>query len=563
MVNSIKPLLLIVSLFSILINMPHLSSGENNLNLPEPIIEIEIFNDPHQLPFDSILNLPSNQFKVYRGENLYRNNVYWLRVAINNSKASSSNYFIHFNSLISNVSLFQQHENGTYPEKKGGSLVPERERAVRGFLKDKVPFSVPNNIDKPIIYIRIYTELERVFNLQNIEVLSVEQYNKKIQHLYLLQFFFLGIVSILVVFNLTLFLLTRDRLYLFYFIYVFTTALFFIYYYQLSEKYIFYNYPKADLLLFTTITLVQAIYLWFFIELIKNENIPKWRAIIKKYAILISILCVVIFVIAVFDYHLGVAANDFFILLNGIFIFTIYFILYKKVSPTVKIILTGSVILVIGGLVSTIIDFSKISASNISYYQMGVFIELVLFTIAINFMYNKERIDKVKALLQNSILEAEKLKKEKEAQTLKEEIDLKNRNLAAKTMIISEKEVLISHVINNLVELSGRTPVQGNNVTELIKSLKLSLHKNNWSELETYFNKIHPRFYTSLKRYYPNLTVNERKLCAFLKLNLSTKEIVAITGKNQNTIDVARSRLRKKMGLKSNENLCAVIAGID
>jgi len=62
---------------------------------------------------------------------------------------------------------------------------------------------------------------------------------------------------------------------------------------------------------------------------------------------------------------------------------------------------------------------------------------------------------------------------------------------------------------------------------------------------------------------YPDITRNEKMLCGFLKLNMSTKEISVITGKKEHTIEIARTRLRKKVGLtKSNVNLNAFMDSI-
>ena len=83
----------------------------------------------------------------------------------------------------------------------------------------------------------------------------------------------------------------------------------------------------------------------------------------------------------------------------------------------------------------------------------------------------------------------------------------------------------------------------------------MRLKKDNdvWTEFETYFTKVHPDFYKKLSQQFPDLTPNEKKLCAFLKLNLSTKEISAITYQSVNSIMVSRTRLRKKLNIQGEE----------
>jgi DNA-binding CsgD family transcriptional regulator len=72
---------------------------------------------------------------------------------------------------------------------------------------------------------------------------------------------------------------------------------------------------------------------------------------------------------------------------------------------------------------------------------------------------------------------------------------------------------------------------------------------------------VHADFYKNLNQINPDLTPNERRLCAFLKLNMSTKDISAITGQTPHSIKIARARLRKKFNLtNSDTSLLAFLA---
>ncbi|NLO49679.1 MAG: hypothetical protein GX103_00750, partial [Bacteroidales bacterium] len=80
-----------------------------------------------------------------------------------------------------------------------------------------------------------------------------------------------------------------------------------------------------------------------------------------------------------------------------------------------------------------------------------------------------------------------------------------------------------------------------------------------WTEFEVRCQQVHNDFYTKLNERFPNLSANEKRLSAFLRLNMSTKEISAITYQSPNSITVARSRLRKKLGLDTDENLISFL----
>jgi DNA-binding response OmpR family regulator len=81
----------------------------------------------------------------------------------------------------------------------------------------------------------------------------------------------------------------------------------------------------------------------------------------------------------------------------------------------------------------------------------------------------------------------------------------------------------------------------------------------NWKEFELHFEKVHPDFFSSLRSSFPDLTTNETELCAFIKMNMNVKEIIAITYKNDNTLKKAKQRLKKKLELLEDESLYSFI----
>lgn len=76
------------------------------------------------------------------------------------------------------------------------------------------------------------------------------------------------------------------------------------------------------------------------------------------------------------------------------------------------------------------------------------------------------------------------------------------------------------------------------------------------------FEKLYPNFKTSIYKIAPNLTSNELKLCAFLRLNLSSKEISNLLSITPESVNKARYRLRKKLNLSANDDLATFILTI-
>ena len=96
----------------------------------------------------------------------------------------------------------------------------------------------------------------------------------------------------------------------------------------------------------------------------------------------------------------------------------------------------------------------------------------------------------------------------------------------------------------------------------MIRDLLLNSSSDVWEEFEVRFQDVHSDFYDNLNKKFPNLTPNEKKICSFLRLNMSTKEISAITYQSVRSIDMARFRLRKKLELDTDENLVSFLSQI-
>jgi len=90
-------------------------------------------------------------------------------------------------------------------------------------------------------------------------------------------------------------------------------------------------------------------------------------------------------------------------------------------------------------------------------------------------------------------------------------------------------------------------------IEEVIIELQSNSNNDILEEFELRFNQVHVDFNEKLNKYAPDLTANDKKLCAFLKLKMSTREISSITGQSISSIETARTRLRKKLNIPNKE----------
>jgi hypothetical protein len=165
----------------------------------------------------------------------------------------------------------------------------------------------------------------------------------------------------------------------------------------------------------------------------------------------------------------------------------------------------------------------------------------------------------MRARVRNGLLEQEKLRLEREKLeaeqvALRENLESRERELTANALFLLKKNELIAHIAERLLKAKS-TFKQENQpiIQEIVRDLQASEDDHNWKEFEVHFTRVHSTFYQTLQERFPSLTPNERKLCAFLRLNMSTKDISAITQQSLNSITVARSRLRKKLQIEGED----------
>jgi tetratricopeptide (TPR) repeat protein/DNA-binding CsgD family transcriptional regulator len=152
---------------------------------------------------------------------------------------------------------------------------------------------------------------------------------------------------------------------------------------------------------------------------------------------------------------------------------------------------------------------------------------------------------------------------EEEKQRLEVDVDLKNRELASKAVLNASLSETITDIIRKLKQFT--TSIKRDSVkefTSMIRDLELRHGVEEWKEFETRFTQVHEDFHDKLLQICPELSPSELKICSLLRLNLSSKEIAVLTNRSNPTIVNARSQIRKKLQLMSEENLTSYLLSL-
>lgn len=202
-----------------------------------------------------------------------------------------------------------------------------------------------------------------------------------------------------------------------------------------------------------------------------------------------------------------------------------------------------------------------LSDTFIAIYIIGGLLILITTHLVYRAYYKKQR----EKLLEESKKDLELKELENKQQisvfkneTLQQDIENKNRELAISTMSLIKKNEFLGNVKNELKKINTN-----NDLNSVIKIIDKNINNtNDWELFEEAFNNADKDFLKKVKSKHPSLTSNDLRLCAYLRLNLSSKEIAPLLNISVRSVEVKRYRLRKKMELAHDTSLTDYILAL-
>ena len=163
-------------------------------------------------------------------------------------------------------------------------------------------------------------------------------------------------------------------------------------------------------------------------------------------------------------------------------------------------------------------------------------------------------IEEQEAKLETKEKELIRLRNEK----LEVDINQKKKQLATSTMHLIDKNEFINSVKNKLsgINKEENSGDISRSLNKIIKEIDKNLDQDaDWKQFEINFDQVHGDFLRKIKSEYENLTPQDIKLCAYLRMNMSTKEVANLLKISVRGVEIARYRLRKKLGIAREVNL--------
>ncbi|AZQ42838.1 helix-turn-helix and ligand-binding sensor domain-containing protein [Nonlabens ponticola] len=177
----------------------------------------------------------------------------------------------------------------------------------------------------------------------------------------------------------------------------------------------------------------------------------------------------------------------------------------------------------------------------------------LLLLIALLFLagrYQKIKANKAHNKAQKELLQQAKQKLEAvEKENLIKEVESRQKELINRTATIVRKNEAIITLRNELRKLQESSPNKIRTDNILKRTGEQLDSKNDWHLFESKFNSLNEDFFNNLSRKFPKLTSKDQKLCAYIKIGLTSKEIAPLLGITKRSVELQRYRLRKKLNL--------------
>ncbi len=216
----------------------------------------------------------------------------------------------------------------------------------------------------------------------------------------------------------------------------------------------------------------------------------------------------------------------------------------------------------------------KTGYAYIAYFLVFVFFVFLIFRIVLKRIEISKRKERLKHLRSYRQKEQEYIRQamfsEKKIISLKNEklkIEMihRDKELANQTMDLIRKNKFLVKIIEELEKLKNSSSDESlkERIATLIAKINKDIdHKKQWEVFETAFDEVHEDFLTRLKTQFPNLTPNELRLCAYLRMNISTKEIAPLMNISIRGVEICRYRVRKKLNIDRDQNLTSKIINL-
>jgi hypothetical protein len=564
---------------------PHLLKSEGR----EKIINFEFLPD-NDYDLEQLLVKDNTDFIQY--DSLKKNTEhqsYWVRLSIYNSSvyALRSNLFVFPH--IDNTIYYFDHDSGEWEKFRNGLLVPTKKRNYAALP------CVFKGRDTSFVYLKVNNKASASAFTPSIFIEKWDVTESREKYLFIV--WIITAVSILLFwgYNVIVYFQMRDNITLYYLLILFASLLYvtahkgffnylfewrftyfrvfsdsFYYYFdfntlmnRISSLMVIFGFFQLTKIFLQTKTMLPGIHRllngWLIVYLLFTglnsfftaTNIyPTDFYVNSIHNVFVIISLMLLFFAGIKSYRLNYRPAKYFLAANALpllllILLALYFFVFKYHGPGVELLPNLTVL-------SLILTFAVAMYGRFNILKE----ELKLKELeAITLKSEKEKIQLKNHMIE---LEAEQMQSEMalekaKAENLELQIQINQRELLSSALNIKQKSKALNELRTYTEKINRDLNDDEKAALSKIKSILLNnqILDSTWETFRFHFEKVHPDFFKNLFSAHPNLTPNEVRLCAYLHINLSVKEVASLQNVDPASVRKAKTRLNKK--IRANE----------
>ena len=190
---------------------------------------------------------------------------------------------------------------------------------------------------------------------------------------------------------------------------------------------------------------------------------------------------------------------------------------------------------------------------------------LVVFALMLLITIERKRRMRQAALLkevENKDL-AEQLEHEQQIQQLQQEkMEQKVRELSSYSLLLASKNNILQEVSGMLEQMDKENLPDLKSRAKRLIGENLRTDEDYWNTFAVHFNQVNPTFFANLAKRFPGITANEQKLCAYIRIGMTSKQIASMLNLAPRSVNTNRYRLRKRFGLEQDDDLDQIIKSL-
>ena len=179
------------------------------------------------------------------------------------------------------------------------------------------------------------------------------------------------------------------------------------------------------------------------------------------------------------------------------------------------------------------------------------------------YFYQRSKIRKIQNRELRNNLEQQMVISRFNRENFERDMQKKECEISSSVLLVSNKNDVLQHISDITKEHNDAGKIPIDYVNRINSAVGDSLKADDdWDRFKLHFESVHPGFFTKLKERYSELTENDLRLCAYLRIGLRTKEIATMLTVSPASINTARYRMRKKLNLAKDESLDDLIRAV-